>query len=297
LPSTVWKGLKINLSKAKVIFSGEESDLSDGVKSLVSTVEKTAGLPRSQGYLLPRNDMSSKTAFTLAEVLITLGIIGVVAAMTLPALIQNYQKAQAVSQLKRSYAVVQNAVEFIRGEYDGIDMNTMPFVHMVNGHPKYFDMAMFADELSKHLNYLEKGYHSAYSDEVKMCLPENTDKSYKWANASKQTGWGVVRYWWKLNDGSCIGFNSRGNNQNWVEGNDKVVLFYIDINGSDKNPNQFGKDTFVFELLHSGKVIPFLDNSTDHSCALNGSSAYKGLTCANKIINDGWQIKHDYPWK
>ena len=45
------------------------------------------------------------------------------------------------------------------------------------------------------------------------------------------------------------------------------------------------------------KVIPFLDNSTDHSCALNGSSAYKGLTCANKIINDGWQIKHDYPWK
>ena len=48
LPSTVWKGLKINLSKAKVRFSGEWSDLSDSVKSLVSTVEKTAGLPRSR---------------------------------------------------------------------------------------------------------------------------------------------------------------------------------------------------------------------------------------------------------
>lgn len=33
-----------------------------------------------------------KPAFTLAEVLITLGVIGVVAAMTMPVLIQNYQK-------------------------------------------------------------------------------------------------------------------------------------------------------------------------------------------------------------
>ena len=73
-----------------------------------TVMTKTAGLPRSQGYLLPRKDMRKKAAFTLAEgathvaqspkprraaftlaeVLITLGIIGVVAAMTLPALIQ-----------------------------------------------------------------------------------------------------------------------------------------------------------------------------------------------------------------
>jgi len=66
-PSTVGRGLKINLSKAKVRFSGEGSDLSDSVKSLVSTVEKTAGLPRSQDSLLPRNDMEKKVAFTLAE--------------------------------------------------------------------------------------------------------------------------------------------------------------------------------------------------------------------------------------
>ena len=61
-PSTVGRGQKIDLSKAKVRFSGEGSDLSDSVKSLVSTVEKTAGLPRSQGYLLPRNDMARKAA-------------------------------------------------------------------------------------------------------------------------------------------------------------------------------------------------------------------------------------------
>ena len=40
-----------------------------------------------------------KKGFTLAEVLITLGIIGVVAALTLPSLITNYRKKQTVAQL------------------------------------------------------------------------------------------------------------------------------------------------------------------------------------------------------
>ena len=44
-----------------------------------------------------------KKAFTLAEVLITLGIIGIVAAMTLPTLIGKYQKKQTVTQLKKAY--------------------------------------------------------------------------------------------------------------------------------------------------------------------------------------------------
>ena len=44
-----------------------------------------------------------KKGFTLAEVLITLGIIGVVAALTLPSLITNYRKKQTVAQLKKVY--------------------------------------------------------------------------------------------------------------------------------------------------------------------------------------------------
>ena len=44
-------------------------------------------------------------AFTLAEVLITLGIIGVVAAMTMPTVIKNYQKKQDATQMRKTYAV------------------------------------------------------------------------------------------------------------------------------------------------------------------------------------------------
>lgn len=56
-------------------------------------------------------------AFTLAEVLITLGIIGVVAAITLPSLIQNYREKQRITQLKKAYSVMQNAFLMAKEDY------------------------------------------------------------------------------------------------------------------------------------------------------------------------------------
>ena len=50
-------------------------------------------------------------AFTLAEVLITLGIIGVVAAMTMPALIEHHQKSVISSRLKKFYSSINQAIK------------------------------------------------------------------------------------------------------------------------------------------------------------------------------------------
>ena len=61
-----------------------------------------------------------RVAFTLAEVLITLGIIGIVAAMTMPSLITNYQKQRAVTQLKKSYTNLAEAVKRSELEKTGI---------------------------------------------------------------------------------------------------------------------------------------------------------------------------------
>ena len=62
------------------------------------------------GFAIAHTAPSRKSAFTLAEVLITLGIIGVVAAMTLPTLVGNYKKAQTVSQLKKVYSVLSQSM-------------------------------------------------------------------------------------------------------------------------------------------------------------------------------------------
>ena len=60
-------------------------------------------------------------AFTLAEVLITLGIIGIVTAMTLPSLIGNYQKKQMAMQLKKVYSLMQQALQRAEVDYEAFE--------------------------------------------------------------------------------------------------------------------------------------------------------------------------------
>ena len=76
----------------------------------------TKGLYRSNFYLAGRH-----VAFTLAETLITLAIIGVVAALTIPSLVQRFQERQYVSQLKKTYAVLQNAFQMAIAEHGTVD--------------------------------------------------------------------------------------------------------------------------------------------------------------------------------
>ncbi len=54
--------------------------------------------------------LKRKTAFTLAEVLITLGIIGIVASLTMPTLIQNYKKQQATARIKKFVSITNQAL-------------------------------------------------------------------------------------------------------------------------------------------------------------------------------------------
>lgn len=68
-----------------------------------------------------------KSGFTLAEVLVTLGIIGVVAAITLPQLITNYKEKQRVTQLQKAYSVLQQAFTMAVKDY---------------GTPNYWDLAI-----------------------------------------------------------------------------------------------------------------------------------------------------------
>ena len=66
-----------------------------------------------------RDESSRKIAFTLAEVLITLGIIGVVAALTLPSVIERHQKLETVTKLKKAYSTLSQAIERAKVDNDG----------------------------------------------------------------------------------------------------------------------------------------------------------------------------------
>lgn len=66
-----------------------------------------------------RSDVNKKSAFTLAEVLITLGIIGVVAAITIPALLNNTQETELKTAWKKEYSVISQAVMSIISDNGG----------------------------------------------------------------------------------------------------------------------------------------------------------------------------------
>jgi prepilin-type N-terminal cleavage/methylation domain-containing protein len=223
-----------------------------------------------------------KKGFTLAEVLITLGIIGVVAALTLPALIASYQKQQTVTQLKKAYSALNQAVKLASLDYDE------------------FEYKGSAQEDAK--AYLEQ-YFLPYLKTVKVCIPiENCGidwQDYKFLNGEltstsmgiRATAIGAV-----LSDGSVFIVCPFGN----------YYPFYLDVNGK-KGPNILGKDLFRFG--RSDMIIPSegikLDGqglsreeltaqlgTTSNGC----SSGATGKYCGALIMHDGWEIRDDYPW-
>jgi len=83
-----------------------------------------------------------KAAFTLAEVLITLGIIGVVAAMTIPGLINNYKAVRLHSQFLKSYSTIQQAMKLMISDDVSTEVNNSTgLVEFANNFKKYLNGA------------------------------------------------------------------------------------------------------------------------------------------------------------
>ena len=233
----------------------------------------------------------NKKAFTLAEVLITLGIIGVVAALTMPALIANYQKKQTIAQLKKAYSILNQAYE--RSVLENGDVETWDWQGVST--PESFAQIYI-------IPYL-KGVN-------KM----NTSK-IKWLALDKSNIYGFdICSDYILPDGMIIKFTSLvGTSANLRKTHLQIS---IDING-DRDPNRFGRDVFVFSIFpfseqSRGKVVPGTNDQCGNGAIHNeltrerlttsGCATCKsdytgyGYGCAALIMKDGWQIKDDYPW-
>ena len=224
-----------------------------------------------------------KKAFTLAEVLITLGIIGVVAALTMPSLITNYQKKAFATKLKQTYSILKNAEELStieNGQSKDWNYNDASGSLNITDKAAWFD-TYYAPYLKA--NKMSKSYLYSNSANIKNMLGANpytsssvsasTNPSYQLANGAIVTVWS----------------------------NNQFLVFAVDLNGFQR-PNVIGKDIFDFELywraprsLTAGNMI------TDRSAAINSckGTTYSGGApgqCSNIIAQDGWEIKDDYPW-
>lgn len=203
----------------------------------------------------------NKKAFTLAEVLITLGIIGVVAALTMPVLIANYKNKVFITKTKKVYSNIQNAIimaqqdsgnigdnEFLFNVSDGYLKVTENFAKYFNGATvcqsderckevvhqiKYADSPVYdssgnANEfkLGAPLIMLNDGSTLKVEELIPNCDYTRTETYYE-ENGQSQTAQNHVRY---------------------------CALVYFDINGA-KLPNQFGQDAFYMGIFKD-KITP-----------------------------------------
>ena len=229
---------------------------------------------------MPNNQR--KIAFTLAEVLITLGIIGVVAAMTMPSLIANYQKKQIVAQLKKVYSTISQAYEMSKNENgpseDWVDTSQSISTENVKKYVQTYWLPYFKS-LQECSNYGD-------------CSYDTNAKAPDGVSHLNLTG--NNRYTIILSDGTLIAFVpfswTEDKGQFWG----KDQKFYIDLNGA-KRPNVLGKDVFLF-MIYNDKVTSYCPTKDESTINSNCSKTGNGHCCSTKIMRDGWEIRDDYPW-
>lgn len=168
---------------------------------------------------------NSSKGFTLAEVLITIAIIGVVAALTIPTLVTNVQEDQFKIAYKKAYSEASQALQSLVAEDE-----LVPTI-------------MYGD-LGNRANYIK--FMNKFNV-VKQC--DNSNYSGCWApNETVDAAWGLP--FASLN---CLCFVDNAGRV-WCESS-YSSYFMLDTN-CFKGPNQFGKDRSVIWIDSSNQTIP-----------------------------------------
>lgn len=223
-----------------------------------------------------------KSGFTLAEVLITLGIIGIVAAMTLPGLIQNYQKRITVTRLESTYSLIKQAVrmsEAQNGEMSGWNFDELK----ADGSDANKLTQKFVKE------YIEPYLKTVHKDEFTSSSAPYSYNYYT-LNGVLVTSDGHTHYSIALNNGVYLHFDAN-------YGASSNIELRIDINGKQR-PNTIGVDTFYMYIYPEVKLVgEGVDRTILRQKCSAVSNSYDQHVCGALIQADGWEIKDDYPWK
>lgn len=227
-------------------------------------------------------------AFTLAEVLITLAVIGVVAALTMPIVIGKYQKKVLVTQLKKEYTLINNVVRRI---YVDDNCETFSCAFQKDG------ADYMVPKLKKYMNIYDVDETSGDLKDFVKAINSNE-------NIVVYNGFTVYGFSFRLNDGSRWYYNGSYG---------KGGIITVDVNG-DKNPNKVGRDFFQMFITEKGYVEPMLGkgwvdslcdmatcddgfqeewlSQVNEACQTNTNSGDLLGPCLNRIISDGWEMKY-----
>jgi prepilin-type N-terminal cleavage/methylation domain-containing protein len=223
-----------------------------------------------QNKVLTRNSK----AFTLAEVLIALVVIGIISAITLPSTIANYQEKAKVAKIKKVYATLSNAM--IKVKAAGGDMDFELKDGDNDSIKQWFDTYLKPNLITTKICYYKAGCWNSGSKYLNGQI----------AGSSIGIGGEIITV--ILNDGTFLNFDvSFGTNSMGINSTDNIasLIIYTDINGS-KKPNIFGKDIFVFVWVPYRGLIPAFADSTQEGIDRNCSINDMGRSCIQKYLKE-----------
>lgn len=226
-----------------------------------------------------------KKAFTLAEVLITLGIIGVVAAITIPGLMTAYKAHVLKTSFLKNYSVIQQVVR--RMEDDEI-----PIEQFKTYFKNYLAGATYCGAVNNTL-YGDKNGSSCFNKQNGLYKPIN-------GTGTIPAGY-MDDAQYILADGTNIMFEWDG--EHFFDGSHYWI--YMDINGYKNPPNIAGYDLFVFQII-DGKLLTFGDKGTNinktaitpelHCDPKASRGYYNGFACTHRAKAEAdyfkWAIKN-----
>lgn len=248
------------------------------MEKLTSIIKKYVNLcPQSNTY--SNVTKKRKLAFTLAEVLITLGIIGIVAAITIPQLVNNYKAKRLRTQFLKSYSTIQQAFK----EMEADDVSTDPTTYNTLEYYKTF------------MNYLQAPMDCGIGDNKYLpCvyMRDSSSKDYKpYKTYNGKTNASMILFddgQIVLQDGTLLLFENYAPRMR--------VFVSVDLNGYNNKPNRWGYDLFTFQLVDN-QLKAMGDTGTTYTdlstyCNVNSQDEYNGIACAKKALSDSEYFKN-----
>ena len=231
----------------------------------------------------------AKHGFTLAEVLVTLGIIGVVSALTIPTLVKNHQRQVYVTQLQKVVNELSQAADKAITDSNAVSLDETRYgTNKANGARNFLN-----------------DYFKIVKDCGETATPCFADSYEDLSGNAFELGTQIIAV--SLASGASI---SIGNTTYWppyYDNGDGTMVkedchsYYtlqIDVNGA-QGPNIAGRDLFTFDLYSDGKVADGYDNSNRafdnerQKCINSGNlTGYGGAGCLNIIMRDGWKMDY-----
>ncbi len=237
-----------------------------------------------------QNDKQRRhSAFTMAEVLITLGLIGVVAALTIPNLTKRYEEKAIITKYKKVYSVLANAYNLAMMESGPPDSWILE------------DEADLLKILEPHLNVVEKCYYK------KGCTSQGSFVSlsgeHRWGELNDMEIYPKIR----LNGGFSLmildpvhqgceydqeNIDDDGNPYTTTIYECGIIYAVVTNNSNPKNKNYFGKDHFVFAATNKG-IFPVGYNRTDEYVKKFCKKKNQNATTGNGGTCGEWIIRYD----